>query len=305
MQRVLIVFLAFVVSFSFSSWVFAQDGQEPDTIEYLVTSPTVNLRSGPGTGFNVVGTASAGESLYIYDETLETTGWLRVYRNGEEDAYIADFLVERAPTRFYPVSQEPVVSLSGRGKQISDVLEFPTGAYRIDVTVHDNSFILKSITVNGDCRDESILNELNFDRNSLVLSTLFVSSGCSVIFETDNVDGNWEIEVRNILEEQHFLESMFFLDDGSSIAATGHTLSMPTMLAEGIWTISATVEDNAFILHAHVLDGDCNDTSVFNELDFDTEILEVSTVYRSDGCYIFWETSNVEEDWQIVFEKIG
>ena len=81
---------------------------------------------------------------------------------------------------------------------------------------------------------------------------------------------------------------------------------MATSLPEGIWTISATVDDQAFILVPQVLVGKCSSSAAFNELDFDVQRLEVSTVYRSadGGCTIFWETSNVEGSWEIKFEKI-
>ena len=84
----------------------AQDGDETgNTTEYIVSAEAANLRSGPGTGYDIVGTAYRGDSLQIYDETPETKGWLRIFRPDEEDAYIADFLVERAPMRFYPSEQ--------------------------------------------------------------------------------------------------------------------------------------------------------------------------------------------------------
>jgi hypothetical protein len=170
----------------------------------------------------------------------------------------------------------------------------------------DNAFILSSTVVTGDCRDDTIFNELDFDVNRLVVSGLFVSRGCSFIFETDNVDGEWQIEIRDLLDQDAFTDSLLVIEDGTTIASRGRTLTMATELPEGIWTISAVVDDNAFILRANVLLGECDDTSVFNELDFDVETIEPSTVYRSeeDGCTIFWETNNVEGDWEITFEQI-
>lgn len=301
------VFLTVILLFCFPFAVIAQDTDTPEVIEYIVTTDTANLRLGPGTNFGVAGTAVRGESLLVYDETPEVAGWLRIYRSQEDDAYIADFLVERAPTRFYPVDQEPVATASGRGKGTTEVFDLPSGAYRIDAVVEDNAFILESVTVAGDCRDQTIFNELNFDVNRLTISGLLISQGCSLIFETDNVSGNWEIEVRDILDLDVLLEALLEIEDGAGISAAGRALTMPTQLPEGLWNISATVNDQAFILVAQVLMGDCDDGVVFNELDFDTGVLELSTLYRSqgdDGCVIFWETENVQGAWELTFEEI-
>lgn len=284
--------------------VFAQGDTSETVIEYIVTSATANLRSGPGTSYGIVGTVTQGESILIYDENPEVSGWFRVQQPTEEDAFIADFLVERAPMRFYPVDQEPIFDVSGRGKGISDVYDIPEGAYRIDASVQDSAFILQAIAVDSSCRDETIFNELNFDVNRLNVSGLFISNGCSYIFETDNVDGPWEFAVRDILDLDAIAETLYVIESGSSLAGTGRTLTMATNLPEGIWTVAGEIKDQAFILQAHVLSGDCDDTSVFNELDFDVQILEVETVYRSDNCVIFWETDNVEGDWALTFNKI-
>jgi hypothetical protein len=303
-RLLLIVFCVFVSTIPLPA--IAQDSGRPDTVEYVVIADTANLRAGAGTSFSIVATVTKGGSLLIYDETPATPGWLRVFRSGEEDAYVADFLVERAPMRFYPSDQEPFVVLSGQGKNISDVLDIPRGAYRIDATIQDNSFILKSVIIEGDCDDDTIFNEVNFDVNRLVISGLFVSTGCSVIFQTDNVDGSWEIAFRDILDKEFLQSSTLAIENGTSITGTGRSLTMSTLLPEGVWTISATVEDDSFILAPQVLTGDCESTHIFNELNFDVSVLEVSAVYRSGdgGCIIFWETSNLDGNWEIKFEKI-
>ncbi len=291
--------------------ISAQDDEKPKTVEYIVSADAANLRTGAGTNFEVAGSVSKGDSLLIYDETPETQGWLRVYREGEDDAYIADFLVERAPMRFYPPDQEPILEASGRGSNITDVYEIPRGAYRIDATVQDRSFILSSVAVEGDCDDETIFNELDFDSNQLVISALFVSSGCSIIFQADNVDGNWEFALRDILNEEVLFETMLTIETETSIAGKGRTVTMATLLPEGIWSITATVDDSAFILQPQVLSGECDGFSVMNEFSVDEESLEISAIYRSEGeddgegCIIFWETSNVEGEWEIVFENLG
>lgn len=303
MRVILVASVVLILSSSFFGGVLAQDDEQPDVIEYLVASQTVNLRSGPGTNYSIVGTASEGESLLIYNETPEVAGWLRIYRAEEEDAYIADFLVDRAPTRFYSVTQEPIATFSGRGNQISDSIDLPSGAYRFDAVVSDNLFTLRSHTVSGDCRDQTVFNALSYDSNSLVLSALFISDGCSVVLETDNVDGAWEIEVRDLLDEA-LLEDLLTIDNNTSISGKSQALTMPTMLPKGAWSISATVNGNAFILFSRVLTGDCDEKLVMDEMDFDVNVLEAFSVYRSNGCIIFWETAGFDGNWEISFKKL-
>lgn len=283
----------------------AQDN-EPRLTEYIVTADTANLRTGPGTNFSVAGTVTRGDTLLVFEDASGTEGWLRVSRESGE-SYIADFLVEKAPTRFYPLEQEPVVVASGRGKGITEVFDFPRSAYRIDAQIEDQSFILKIIVVEGECDDDIIFNELNFDTTRLTVSGLFVSSGCSVIFETDNVDRNWSIEVRDILDDEFLIDSFLEIEDSSILSGVGRNLTMGTLIGEGIWTINANVLDRSYILRSHVLSGDCEDTVIFNELDLDASSLEVSTVYRNRGdeaCIVFWETDNVDSEWSLTFNKL-
>jgi hypothetical protein len=277
------LFVVLFVCFWSTLSVFGQDTTPDDAkvIEYIVTADTANLRSGPGTNFSTSGVVSKGESLLIYDEPAEQSGWLKIYREGEDDAYIADFLVEKAPTRFYPVNQEPVVSITQRGKSITQVLELPASAYRLDVVVEDNAFILKSVVIEGDCRDATNFNILDLDRSRLVASALLVSSGCSIVFESDNVDSEWTLEIRDLLDTDFLLDSILEVEDETTISGTGQSLTMPTRLPPGVWTISATVNDRAFILHARVLVGECEETAVFNELDFDARELEGSSMRLS------------------------
>ena len=157
-RRVIAIVVSMAIVLAVPGFALAQGDEEtPQTIEYIVTAQTANLRGGPGTTFPVVGTVSDGDSILIYDEPLEVDGWLHVYQpDSEDEAYIAEFLVERAPFRFYPPQQDPVFEVTGRGRSTTDVYDIPQGAYRIDATVSDNSFILKSIVIEGDCRDSSL-----------------------------------------------------------------------------------------------------------------------------------------------------
>ncbi len=277
----------------------------PKTLEYVVTADSANLRGGPGTSFARVGTVTKGDILLIYDETPSVSGWLRVFREGQEDAYIADFLVERAPSRFYPLAQKPILKVSGRGRQITEVYDIPRGLYRVDANVQSRSFILKVVTIDGNCDDETIFNELNFDSRQLTISSLLVSAGCSVVFETDNVSGNWSFELRDVLDEEFLFESTLTIEDGTTISGKGRSVTMMTQLPRGVWRISAKVQDNSFILRPQVASGDCSEFSVFNELEFDASSLEVSTLYRStgNGCLIFWDVLNVDGSWEITFNK--
>lgn len=52
--------------------------------------------------------------------------------------------------------------------------------------------------------------------------------------------------------------------------------------------------------------GDCEERSIMNELDFDSKSLELSTVFRvpTGGCIVYWETNNVDGEWELLFEKI-
>ncbi|GAB4421531.1 MAG: hypothetical protein Kow00106_18470 [Anaerolineae bacterium] len=280
---------------------------KPESLkEYIVIADTANLRSGPGTNFSVVGTVSKGDRLLVYDEPLEVSGWLRLKLSEDQDAYIADFLVEKAPMRYYPPDQEPIAEFSGRGRNITDVIDLPRGAYRVDAVIQDNSFILETIAVEGDCRDTVLFNEVDFNRDRLDVSALLVSTGCSLIFETDNVSGNWEFAIRDLLDADALSKSLLTIADGTTISGIGRTLTMATELPEGVWKLSAVVDDQAFILEPQVLRGSCSDFAVFNEIDFDVQRMEISTVYRSEkgGCTIFWEISNVEGGWDITFAKI-
>lgn len=308
MKRIsILIAIVLLVAANISFAQSTDETEEPDTVEYIVTGETANIRSGPGTSFSVVDTASSGDSLLIYDAVPEVTGWLRIYRPEGEDAYIADFLVERAPTRYYAINQEPIVVLTGTGKSITEIVDLPMSAYRVDVSVSDRSFILKTVVIAGNCRDQTILNELDLDARQLELSALLVSDGCSLIFETDNVSGSWTIEIRDLLDFEYLADSLLEIETGSTIAGKGRQLTMGTVIPTGIWRIEANVNDRAFILRSHVLMGDCNDTSVFNELDFDARSLNISTVYPNRGqteCVVFWETSNVDKDWTILFERL-
>lgn len=290
-----------------SASVYGQGVSPTDLREYVVTAETANLRQAPNTTARILGVVRRNDTVLVYKESDAPSGWLKVYRENENDAYIADYLVEPAPMRFYSPLQEPVATLSGRGNRVTDSIELPAGAYRVDAAIQDNSFILKTLVLEGNCRDSTLLNELDFNTNRLTLSTLLISRGCTLLFSTENVSGNWQIEVRDLLDETFLLATTLQIQDETVLSGKGHNLTMATLLPAGIWSLTAAVEDRAFILRAHVLLGDCDDTAVFNELDLNARRLEAQTIYRNTGgeaCVIFWETDNVDGEWEVVFDKL-
>jgi hypothetical protein len=97
------------------------------TVEYIVTGQTANLRSGPGTGYDVVSTVNGGDILLIYDETPETAGWFRIYREGESDAYICRFSGKTCPHAFYPQIRNRSIPCRGPAKPSAIGWSFPKG----------------------------------------------------------------------------------------------------------------------------------------------------------------------------------
>jgi len=297
-------FLAILILSITSIVVFSQDTDVPTLVEHIVTADTANLRSEANTSSAIVGSVSNGESVFAYQEQ-EIDGWLQIYREGEDDAYIADFLVELAPLRFYSINQEPDFELFGRGQGISEVFDIAQGAYRIDLNVADRSIILEATVIDGDCRDQNLFNELQLNSRSLNISTMFiVQEDCLFIFESSNLTGTWTAEIRNLLDLEAMEDSAVDLNEQSSIFGEGRQLTMPTLLNEGVYSVSAIVMDQAFILTAEPI-GNCDSGSLFNELDFNTNQLEVSTVYRAnEDCIVWWQTDNVDGEWNLTFEKL-
>ena len=297
-----ILFVLFVVAVS----VYAQ---QPDVVEYTVTSTRAPLRDRPGVSTEIVEIVANGDTLYIYDEEQEHAGWLRVWREGKDDVWIVDTLVKKASQGFYPLSQEPLFSASGRGADITEIFEIPLGAYRIDavVNVNDSYFILQSIVLDGNCRDQFLFYDDYSGGSNMNISTIFISQGCSIIFQTERVHGDWQIKLRDLLDAEALETSILEIKNETSIAGIGHQLTMATQLPSGFWSINATVQHRTFTLRAHILSGECDDTEVFREYDFDANSLEIETVYRNPGsepCMIFWETDDIYSDWELTFEKL-
>jgi hypothetical protein len=288
---------------------FAQESGTPKTVEYIVTGQTANLRSGPGTGYDVVGTVNGGDILLIYDETPETAGWFRIYREGESDAYIADFLVKRAPMPFYPADQEPILTLSGTGETISDKVEFPEGVYRVSVSVKDYQFRLERVVVGGDCTNNTMFSLYDPYVAQMKAETILISVECSYIFQTADVTGDWEMQFRQLDDQDAVETTLLTIGNGTTLIGIGTEVTMPTFVPEGIWTITATAQDDAFLLDFYALEEECQamrDEALIHELDLFASSVDGTGIFRSlpGGCTVFWVTANVDKDWELKFEEL-
>lgn len=70
----------------------------------MVTAAAVNLRSGPGTGYNKVGTASLGQELQVVAQQKDKDG--KVWYKLASNAWVASWLVQDKP-QVAPVSSQP------------------------------------------------------------------------------------------------------------------------------------------------------------------------------------------------------
>ncbi len=289
----------------------AQGKSSPAVVPYVVTSSSANIRSGPGSSFEVVNVLTLGDNLLIYDETPQTPGWLRVYEPGQLDTYVPNYVVARISGQlFYAPSQEPLIEVAGKGLVTTEAFYIPEGVYRIDVFVQYNSFRLETIVVEGDCESEEIFDEYYFDANPIAFSGGFASSGCSVIFQTHDVEGTWKFALRSLLDVNVLRHSVLEIENGTTISGTGRALTMATVLPSGQWAVSAVVHDSGFVLFSQVLFGDCEASPVFDlssEFDFRASSeppVEVMAPYFSDGCVIFWETKNYGGGaWELTFRR--
>lgn len=284
----------------------SDDEDRPDLVEYIVTTNTANLRAGPGTEFDIAGQVYWQNSVLAYDEEPEVEGWLRLYRPDEDDAYIAASLVEPGPLRYYPLWQEPELVLEGRGNFVSDIISFEGQAYRIDATISGREFDLETEVVDGDCYGDSLISQFDIRGPRRTVSTYLITRDCEFLFEITNTFMDWTLEFREINDEV-VEDALVEIEDGTVLEGESEQFTMPTFLPEGVWRIDAVVQDNAFILHAQDIEGDCDeDPFIFNELDFNSNRLELTAIYRvgSDGCTTYWETVNVYSQWALTFTLV-
>jgi hypothetical protein len=89
------------------------------------------------------------------------------------------------------------LTFSGTAGTVHGPLTVPEGIYRISVTTQ-RSFIMSSTVLQGECRhglsDEvAIFNELDRSGKEFTAEKVFNSAGCSVLFETSNINGPYTV----------------------------------------------------------------------------------------------------------------
>jgi hypothetical protein len=94
---------------------------------------------------------------------------------------------------------------------------------------------------------------------------------------------------------------------GLTFSGKGSTVHGPVYVPQGIYRLSATTPGTAIILHGFVLEGECGDRPsdklyILNE--FGGGAVSAETVFRSKGCTLLFETSNVRQSYILVLEKI-
>ena len=306
MKIISLFFVLIILAFA-TGQLQAQPDAPPEVTEYVVTGETVNLRAGPATSFEIVGQANSGDIVLAYAADQTDLEWLRLYRAGQPDAYIARFLVRVAPQRFYPPDQIAEHMIAGSGVGASQVLTFSSDAYRIDVTFQGTAFTLDAFASEGDCGHRNLFDILTRSSESKTVSTWFVPNNCTWYFEVYNATDAWQIETRTLFTEAVFNTMLLPIENGTLLVGYGNSLSMPTMLGPGTWQVAATVDGGSFILEAMIVDGDCDPRQLlFNETRIGVGQLDLITTYEVGpaGCYVYWHTINVDEAWQLDFTTV-
>jgi len=90
---------------------------------------------------------------------------------------------------------------------------------------------------------------------------------------------------------------------GLEFSGTAGTVHGPVTVPEGIYRVSVSTSQ-FFIMQHEVLDGDCGDWgAIFNEMMHDGEFT-AETIFKSEGCSVLFETSNIFGPYTVTFEKI-
>ncbi len=94
---------------------------------------------------------------------------------------------------------------------------------------------------------------------------------------------------------------------GLTLTGTAGTVHGPVDIPEGIYRASVTTED-FFIMNGTVLEGECGDgyggeLFVFNE-GLGGGKFTAETVFKSEGCSVLFETSNIFGPYTVTFEKL-
>ena len=109
-----------------------------------------------------------------------------------------------------------------------------------------------------------------------------------------------------IVEARTALAEVDSLCLGLDFEGTAGTVHGPLYVPEGIYRVKVATT-KFFIMNGAVLEGECGDSyngefGLFNEMsggDFEAE-----KVFKSEGCTVLFETSNIFGPYQVTFEKL-
>jgi hypothetical protein len=301
--RVALVFAACL----FSVWtIVAQETETTSFIEYEVISDTANLRADPSTSASIAGRAVKGDILRGYAEQ-ETDGWYKIQLADGTDAYIADFLVQRAPDRLYPIDQEPIFVAEGKGAEIVDTMEFPAGLYRLDYRVTgDGDVHIEVSPIEGTCIGVSTRS--NFFESRTEGSLAIVSRGCEAVIEVNGTRGEWHIEIRSsYIRGEADNENLIVVEEEVTISSAGYQTTAPTRLEKGLYAVEVTAQADSIMVKALPLESDCDREMVLYEGDvFVSEITGSGTYQVDKSCTVMWETAMADdgESWTLTIRKL-
>lgn len=310
-MRTLTVISVLIVLLCPTTALHAQDdgNHPPDVVEYIVTGDNANLRAGPGTEFEVVATVAQGTSVFVYSEDTPSGEWVRLYQGaGLPDAYIAAFLLELAPPRYYPVAQQPDLTISGTGSTQSVPYQFSSQAYRLDIAFAGRSLELETIAISGDCDTQQLLDIQTPRGDSQSVSVYLVTGGCNWVFEISDTNRSWIIEFRNILASEIHDQTIIDVVPDTVVRGISTQFTTPLRFSAGQWQLTAQVQDQSFILYSVPFSGDCGlPRMVFNDLVFNAASLTLlqTFVVGDAGCVVYWQTDNVDTEWVLSFAPIN
>jgi N-acetylmuramoyl-L-alanine amidase len=95
-----------------SGWINGRYIEVKQDPQVQVIETLVNLRSGPGTGYEIVSQARRGERLYLLEAGAD---WSKVQNSNGLVCYVASSLVQSGPASPNPATQPPSASASASG----------------------------------------------------------------------------------------------------------------------------------------------------------------------------------------------
>lgn len=107
--------------------------EEPSTADaskfgtYKITTDSLNVRTGAGTGFGIVGSLSRGDEVYVYDEKdgwgmisfSDSIGWISL--NSAYSSKQSDYITTKTALGFYDINTDSLNVRSGAGTSNSKV----------------------------------------------------------------------------------------------------------------------------------------------------------------------------------------